>query len=138
MITLHKSDALPALDLRRITVPMPALGAGTVITVRELMRAEWRAVQNARMEYIYQGSDGQMYYRDEGLEMADVTILAFGALDPGTGESLWEAADILGWPSRPDVWADVHAAAQAILALSEVGPDATKSGDLPVDAGGGA
>jgi hypothetical protein len=134
--TLRKGDALPALELRRTTVPMPALGEGTVVTVRELLRVEWRAVQNAKAAHLYRGDDGQMYYTAEGLELADITTLAFGAIDAGSGEPLWEPDAILGWASRPAVWADVRAAAQAILALSEVGADATKSGDPPPDTGG--
>lgn len=138
MNLLRKGDALPSLALRRAVVPMPSLGEGTTVTVRELLRVEWRAAQNARAEHVYRGDDGQMYWSDEGLELLNVHALAFGAIDAGTGEPLWEAADILGWASRPAVWADVRAAAEAILALSEVGnPEATKSGDLSPDAGGG-
>ena len=137
MNLLRTGDALPSLDLRRTTVPMPSLGEGTVVTIRELMRAEWRAAQNARAAHLMAGDDGQMYWTAEGLELADALTVAFGAIDAGTGAPLWEPDAILGWPSRADIWADVHAAAQAILALSEVGSDATKSGDLPPDPGGG-
>lgn len=137
MNLLRKGDALPSLALRQTTVPMPSLGVGTVVTVRELMRVEWRAAQNARADHLSRGEDGQMYWTAEGLELADALAFAFGAIDAGTGEPLWEPDVILGWPSRSDIWADVRAAAQAILALSEVGSDATKSDDLPPDAGGG-
>lgn len=132
MSTLRKGEAIPALTLRRAEVSI----LGAAVTVRELMRAEWRAVQNARAAHLFTAEDGQSYYTVEGLELADAATLAFGAIDAETGEALWDTDAIVSWASRPALWADVRAAAQTILSLSEVGAEATKSGDPPADAGG--
>ena len=111
---------------------MPALGAS--VTIRELMRTVWRAVISAREAEAFVGDDGQRYISAEGLDIAAATTLAFGAIDPETGAALWQPSEVATWPRRPELWADVHRVAEAILALSEVGPEATKSGDPAPDA----
>lgn len=138
MALIAKGAAPAALDLRRSEAPMPSLGADARLTIRELLRVEWRAAVGAREASAFTGEDGRTYIAAEGVDLFDALVFAAGAIDAETGDPLWEPAAVMAWPNRPDLWADIRRVARAIEALSEVGADATKSGDPAPDPAGGA
>lgn len=56
-------------------------------------------------------------------------IVAAGLLDGESGQPLFQRDEVLQWPARGAIWAEVRRLAQAILDLSEAGSEALKSGD---------
>ena len=89
--------------------------------IRELLRSEYRAAGSAAQ------SDTTM-----PVDRFNATIFAAAVVDEA-GAPLFSAEDVLQWPERTDVWAEVLRIAQFALDLSEVGTDALKksSADSP-------
>lgn len=134
MDALRKGGSVPALGLRRGAYPSQALGG--VVTLRELTRAEYLAAYDVDEDLTTVGADGARYLTPAGVDVRAASVVAAGAIDPETGEALWAAAEVMAWPRRADLWADVAAMARAILELSEALPGSLKSGGAADDAGG--
>jgi hypothetical protein len=123
MTYLSKADILSHAQLAERDYESVALGG--VLRLRELTRAQWRACVEA--------SAGD----DEGrvrLELWHPHLFATGVIDPlNGGEPLFSVKEVLAWPKRDELWAEVGAVAQAILELSEVGPEALQKSDPVAD-----
>lgn len=59
----------------------------------------------------------------------NAALLAAGWIDPESGKPLWTAEEIMAWPARDEVWAEVARLAQCVYDLSEAGQESLKSGD---------
>jgi hypothetical protein len=103
-------------------VDVPMLG-GTV-HIRELSRAEYQAAVA-----LLRNQDD-----DERNHHFNMAIVAAGLVDPATKQP-WFSYDELSRMNGTMRAATVLDVAQRILALSEVGPDALKSGDSAPDQG---
>lgn len=144
---IRKGATPPALDLRRTVIDAPAIGGQ--VTIRELLRPEYLAAERAAITEPppdtpthHPTTGARLLYRNADRWHAH--LVAAGAIDPDSGDPLWSADEILRWPNRDGLWSGLDAAApgdiprlaQAILDLSEVGPEAIKSeGPSPAAAG---
>lgn len=120
-----------AAIIRRRTKTTPSAVFGNEVLYRELTRAEWRAA----LDYAATGeksADGTPIIL---VDRWNIARFVFGVIDPVTEEPIFTRNDLLAWPNRTDLWDEVARVAGEIDALSEVGGDALKSGDLPTDAG---
>lgn len=59
----------------------------------------------------------------------NAALFAVGVIDGEGGKPLFSRDEIIQWPNRAALWAEVLRLAQAILDLSEVGQSHLKSGD---------
>lgn len=134
MESLRTGVTPPALTLRRGVHPSEVLGVA--VTYRELLRVEWLGATNIDATHTFQGENGLTYLTQTGLDLRDAGIVAAGVIDPESGRPIWASEDILGWPNRAELWAELRILARKIRELSEVGPDALKSGGAQDDPGG--
>jgi len=114
-------DAILAQLARRTKIEPSAVFGGDV-TIRELLRSEFRAVRSAAM------SAGPF-----DADLWNAGIFATAVVD-AAGVPLFQADELLAWPDRTAVWDEVLRIAKAALDLSEVGPDflPPPSSDSPV------
>lgn len=104
-------DLILAQMTRRTKVEPSAVFGGDV-TIRELLRSEFRAVRAA-------ATAGD---RLLDTDLWNAGIFAAAVVDT-TGAPLFQADELLTWPDRSAVWNEVLRIAKAALDLSEVGPD---------------
>ena len=126
---LTKESAAAVVRRRTKTMPSPVFGDD--ILYRELTRAEWREA-NDWASTTEVAPDGTRLIL---LDQWKAARFAAGVIDPETEEPIFKREDVLAWPNRDDLWAEIARIADAIDALSEVGTEALKSGDLPPDQG---
>lgn len=104
-------DAILAQLTRRTNVESSAVFGGD-LTIRELLRSEFRAVRAAAAV-----SDGLL-----DTDLWNAGLFAAAVVD-AAGAPLFSADEVLAWPDRSAVWGEVLRIAKAALDLSEVGPD---------------
>ena len=125
-MTYLTRDQVAARSRRaRVDFESPVLG-GT-LCLQELGRWDWRVATKAAE---IPGEAGRIY-----IDLWHIGIFTRGVVDPATGEPLFTQDDLLTWRNSDALWAEVARIADAILSLSEVGPDSLKSGDPPADGG---
>ena len=115
---LTKDQITAAVTRRTTTIPSAVFGGD--ISIRELSRLEWR--EAARESEVGKDDAGQPL---TNIDQWNSRVFAAGVIDAG-GAALFAAADILAWPRRADLWAEIGRIASAIIDLSEVGPAALK------------
>lgn len=103
-------DAILAQMQRRTKVEPSAVFGGDV-TIRELLRSEFRTVRAAAF------TNGPF-----DTDLWNAGIFAAAVVD-ANGAPLFQADELLLWPDRSAVWDEVLRIAKAALDLSEVGPD---------------
>lgn len=103
-------DAILAQLARRTKIEPSAVFGGDV-TIRELLRSEFRAVRSAALAGASLDAD-----------LWNAGIFAAAVVD-AAGVPLFQADELLAWPDRSAVWDEVLRIAKAALDLSEVGPD---------------
>lgn len=86
------------------------------VRIQELGRAEWRE----SVEYAQAAEEGQVV-----IEPWHVAIFAYGVIDEG-GNCIFTRDQVLHFPNREELWAEVGRIAGEILELSDQGPDALK------------
>lgn len=143
MALLNRDALLDSLSPREAVEPSAVFGGELLL--RELTRLQHRsllAVANARPEM--QRADAW----NAGIFAAGVMSPTSGdpypdnrrdaagnlLVDPTTRRPMFTADEVLALPNRSAVFDEVLRVAQRILDLSEVGPDALKSGDPAPDA----
>lgn len=119
---LTKNHILTSVARRTTVLASPVFGGD--IHMQELLRSAWRDASRAA---------------DLGNDLIDLDVWhahLFAALVvDADGTPMFTAADVLAWPKRDAVWSEIRRVANEGLALSEVGPEAVKSGDSAADAG---
>lgn len=117
------------LALRESTEESAVFGA---ITIRELMRADYTEAQR----FASVGPDGRIV-GSENIDRWHTAIVAAGVIG-ADGKAAYRREWLLSLPNRAVIWDEIDRLAQQILALSEVGPQHLKSGNLDDDADGAA
>lgn len=120
-----------AAVVRRRTKTIPSAIFGDDVLYRELTRAEWR-------EALDYAATGEINTSGAPIILTDrwtAARFAAGVIDEASGEPIFTRDEILAWPNRTDLWDEAVRIVDAIDALSEVGGEALKSGDLPPDQG---
>jgi hypothetical protein len=103
--------------LARIERDEPSAVFGGDLRIRELTRAEYRTVAR--------GADLGENRLD--LDRWNAGLFVAGVIN-GNSEPMFALDEVLAWPQRDTIWTEVQRIAEAILNLSEVGPEAlTKS-----------
>jgi hypothetical protein len=122
-MALSKDDILSRIGMR-IERDEPSEVFGGALRLRELDRATARAASRA--------SDIGNGRTD--LDTWNASVFAAGVIDAATGAPLFTVDEIKAWPHRVALWNEIVRIGNAILELSEVSPDALKSGDPAPDA----
>jgi len=125
---LSKDQILSQVARRTKTIPSDIFGGE--LCIREHTRAEYRAVMGAADR----GKD------DAGQALIDTDrwnggLFANAVIDASTGMPLFTVDEVLAFPERTAVWAEVRRIAQESLDLSEVGQPALFPGDSALDQG---
>ena len=110
---------------RRQDIESPLFG-GTLL-IQELSRWD---MQNADRFATIPTDLSKVY-----LLLHTAALFAAGVLDGASGKPMYTADEVSDWRDDADVWDEVVRIVSAIRALSEVGPESLKSGDLPSDVG---
>lgn len=113
---VSKQALLDRLVLRERDEPSAVFGGD--LRLRELLRTEYRSAAA---------------FAGEGADQADrwnAALFVTGVIDPDSPPDarlpLFTHEEVLAWPNRGDLWAEVLRVAQAIVDLSDAGADALK------------
>lgn len=116
---VSKADVQARLVLRERDEPSALFGGE--LRLRELLRAEYRAAA----EWAGEGAGS--------MDRWNAALFSAGVVDPESPRDarlpLFTRDEVMVWPNRPDLWAEVLRVAQAICDLSEVGADALSKSD---------
>lgn len=113
MASLTKAQILARLARRERQEASEAFGGD--LTIRELTRAEFRAVRAAARL-----SDDLL-----DVDRWNGGLFAAGVVD-AKGEPLFTVDELLALPQRDDVWDEVRRIADCIINFNELDPDAIK------------
>jgi hypothetical protein len=108
-----------------------SVALGGTLRLRELTRAAWREAN----DYADTGEKNAEGVSIILVEKWHVARFAAGVIDPETKEPMFTRDEVLGWPNRDDLWAEIVRVAAAIDELSEATPEALKSGGAAADEG---
>ena len=95
----------------RIEREEPSALFGGALLLRELTRAEYRAIARA----------ADMGGDQINIDQWNGGIFAAGVVDPATHAPLFSVDEILNWPQRGALWDEIKRVATIILDLAEVG-----------------
>jgi hypothetical protein len=118
MSALTKEKILARLIRREHTEPSDLFGGD--LTIRELTRAEFRAIRDAALL-----PTGML-----DVDRWNGGLFVAGVLN-GKGEPMFTLDELLALPQRIDLWDEVGRIANLILDFNEVGTDALKKKSEP-------
>jgi hypothetical protein len=125
---LTRESAATVLRRRTKTIPSPIFGDD--VTIQELARAEWREAE----EWAATGEKTAEGVPIILVDRWNVARFAAGAIG-SDGALLFSRDEVLAWPNRDDLWAEIARIASEIDALSEVGPSFRTGSDTSADQG---
>ncbi len=106
---LSKTNILQVITRRTKDVSSEVFGGD--LRIQEITRAEYRAV--------YQAAD--IGDNQVSLDKLHAGFFALMVLDPATGAQMFTEAEVMAFPQRSALWAEVVRIQQAGLDLSETG-----------------
>jgi hypothetical protein len=122
---LTKDQILTTLSRRTQSVRSELLGGE--LCIREHSRAEFRAIQQGAAD----PDDTERLLTDRW----NGGLFANAVIDPASGAPLFTLEELLAFPERNALWAEIKRIAQLSLDLSEVGPAALTKSDPATDQG---
>lgn len=106
---LNKANIDQVVTRRTQDIPSPVFGGD--IRIQEITRAEWIQVY----------ADADIGDKKVSLARLNAGFFAFMVLDPTTATPMYTADEVMAFPERDALWAEVARIKQAGLDLSEAG-----------------